>query len=317
MIASQAGIISSRRKKINPTEFNNFRYTKVEYNNPVYFTQSPPGAKYNFTARHIYNYNKNTNSFTFLGVQKAQSLKRIKSYISEFNFYGSTPSSLDGVYTRDNINSAYFWKDGIPNSTQFIQNNGGTDWDFIDNNNIFAQFHAGTNQAFGIDNIAEGYELNYPNIGYAEGVVLDNSTLNSINQNRLYNNTNPDIDREQFVPDVNFNINTCNIFDKKNLANNQKVFIDVRWIMFADGKRVNEIYEYYDPDEEQWIRVIWWLDSTGGGLMMNDKKGHIYRAGVIIKDNIIDNMIYFNDLAANNSIIRSMQQKHSFVQVGI
>ena len=196
--SSQAGIVGARRKKLNQTQFSSYRYTKVEYNSPVSFVETPPSAKFSFTARHIYNYNKNNNTFTFLGVQKAQSLILITS----------------------NIN-------------------------------------------------------------------IDNTTLNNINNNRLYTNTNADLTRDQLIPDVNFNINTSNIFDTKNLAHNEKVFVDVRWIKFIDNKRRGPIVP---------------------PISMNNKKGNIYRAGIIIKDNTIDSMLYHTDLATDEVLRKKMQK---------
>jgi hypothetical protein len=195
---SQAGIVGVRRKKLNSTQFSNYRYTQVEYNSPVSFVQTLPSAQYSFTARHIYSYSKINNTFTPLGVQKAQSLIR---------------------------------KDSLQN------------------------------------------------------ITIDNTTLNNINNNRLYTNTNADPTREQLIPDVNFNINTSNIFDTKNLAHNEKVFVDVRWIKFISG------YE----------------DENFSPISMNDRKGNIYRAGIIIKDNTIDSMLYHTDLVTNEVLRKKMQ----------
>jgi hypothetical protein len=211
--SSQAGIVGARRKKLNSTQFSSYRYVKVEYNNPISFILSPPSAKYSFTARHIYSYSKINNTFTLLGVQKAQSLIR---------------------------------KD------------------------------------------------------YYQNITIDNTTLNNINNNRLYTNTNADLSREQLIPDVNFNINTANIFDTKNLANNEKVFVDVRWINFIDNERKNS--------------DGWWENDIGG-CVMNNKKGNIYRVGIIIKDNTIDSMLYHTDLATNEALRKKMQKEKDLTLV--
>ena len=201
--SSQAGIVGARRKKLNQTEFSSYRYVKVEYNSPVSFVDTPPSSSRSFTARHIYNYNKNNNTFTLLGVQKAQSLIRKDPY---------------------------------------------------------------------------------------QNITIDNTTINNINNNRLYTNINADLTRDQLVPDVNFNINTSNIFDTKNLANNQKVFVDIRWVKFLDGRR--RAFDQGFP----------------GPISMNNKKGNIYRAGIIIKDNTIDSMLYHTDLATDEVLIYKMQR---------
>ena len=197
--SSQAGIVGARRKKLDSTQFSNYRNIKVEYNNPVSFVGTLPSAQYSFTARHIYSYSKINNTFTLLGVQKAQSLIR---------------------------------KD------------------------------------------------------YLQNITIDNTTLNNINNNRLYTNTDADFSREQLIPDVNFDINTSNIFDTKNLAHNEKVFVDVRWIKFIAG------YE----------------DENFSPISMNDRKGNIYRAGIIIKDNTIDSMLYHTDLATDEVLRKKMQK---------
>lgn len=199
--SSQAGIVGARRKKLNSTQFSSYRYTKVEYNSPVSFVETPPSAQFSFTARHIYSYSKINNTFTLLGVQKAQSLIR-KNYL--------------------------------------------------------------------------------------QNITIDNTTLNNINNNRLYTNTNADLTRDQLIPDVNFNINTSNIFDTKNLAHNEKVFVDVRWVKFTDNER----------------RLF---DEGAGPIIMNNKKGNIYRAGIIIKDNTIDSMLYHTDLVTNEVLRKKMQ----------
>lgn len=198
--SSQAGVVGARRKKLNQTQFSSYRYVKVEYNSPVSFVDTPPSSSKSFTARHIYIYNKNNNTFTFLGVQKAQSLIRKDPY---------------------------------------------------------------------------------------QNITIDNTTINNINNNRLYTNTNADLTRDQLVPDVNFNINTSNIFDTKNLANNQKVFVDIRWVKFVDGKR---------------------REMDFGPISMNNKKGNIYRAGIIIKDNTVDSMLYHTDLVTDEVLRKKMQR---------
>ena len=300
MIASQAGIISSRRKKINPTEFNNFRYTKVEYDNPVLFELSPPASRYSFVARHIYNYNKTTNSFEFLGTQKAQRLKkeRFLNFVNQIVIQGFSEGNVNGTYTRLNPNDQYL----ISSNNGYYINAGNpaqefiNEWiliaDYAEIAYIYSDYISIIDQSYSYDNtpfaVYNAYYSYYP---------IDNTTVKKANENQIYSTIEPDIGREQLEPNYNFNINTSNIFDKKNLAHNQKVFIDVRWIRFVDERRKNEIYEYYDENSEQWITVNWWLDHTEGGLMMNNRKGHIYRAGVLIeKDNIIDSMIHFVDL---------------------
>lgn len=210
--SSQAGIVAARRNKLNQTQFSSYRYVKVEYDDEFYFESDPPRAKTSFTARHIYNYNKNNNTFTFLGAQKAQSLIR---------------KDLD------------------------------------------------------------------------QNITIDNTTLNNINKNRLYTNTNADLSREQLIPDVNFNINTANIFDTKNLANNQKVFVDIRWITFVNNGRRG----YAQGPQE--------------AFYMNNKKGNIYRVGIIIKDNTIDSMLYHTDLVTNSSYLNQMKRGNKFGALGI
>ena len=44
-----------------------------------------------------------------------------------------------------------------------------------------------------------------------------------------------------------------------------------------------------------------------GPISMNNKKGNIYRAGIIIKDNTIDSMLYHTDLATDESLRNKMQ----------
>ena len=204
--SSQAGIVGARRKKLNSTQFSSYRYVKVEYNSPVSFVETAPSAQYSFTARHIYSYSKINNTFTLLGVQKAQSLIR---------------------------------KD------------------------------------------------------ISQNITIDNTTLNNINNNRLYTNINADLTRDQLIPDVNFNINTSNVFDTKNLAHNEKVFVDVRWVKFIDNKRRGIV----------------------SPISMNNKKGNIYRAGIIIKDNTIDSMLYHTDLATDEVLIYKMQRSEDLTLV--
>jgi hypothetical protein len=124
-------------------------------------------------------------------------------------------------------------------------------------------------------------------------INIDNTTLNKINNNRIYTNINADLTRDQLIPDVNFNINTANIFDTKNLAHNEKVFVDVRWVKFRDQRRKND--------------DMWWENGVGGSVM-NNKKGNIYRAGIIIKDNTIDSMLYHTDLATDEALINKMRR---------
>jgi hypothetical protein len=282
--SSQAGIVGARRKKLNQTQFSSYRYVKVEYNNPVSFVNTPPSAKYSFTARHIYSYNKNNNNFTLLGVQKAQSLKRYKDWISEITFVGSDPSSLNGTYIRSSIDSYVYWKNGMVDQEPYIYFAGGTSWNFSYNQGENAAILNIINDSFDfIEVSADVAALNYPTTTIEE-YLLDNTTLNNINKHRLYTNTNADLTRDQLIPDVNFNINTANIFDTKNLANNQKVFVDVRWVKFRDEKR-----KAFDQD-------------FPGPISMNNKKGNIYRAGIIIKDNTIDSMLYHTDLATDEAL---------------
>jgi len=285
--SSQAGIVGARRKKLNQTQFSSYRYVKVEYNNPVLFVNTPPSSKYSFTARHIYSYSKINNTFTLLGVQKAQSLKRYKSWIPEITFVNSNPSSLDGTYIRSSIDSYVYWKNGMVNQEPYIYFAGGTSWNF--------SYNQGQNAAI-LDII--NASLNFIDVNVAalnnptytiEEYLLDNTSLNNINKNRLYTNTNADLTRDQLIPDVNFNINTANVFDTKNLAHNEKVFVDVRWVRFRDDKR-REFDQGFYPSP----------------VSMNNKKGNIYRVGIIIKDNTIDSMLYHNDLATVENLIHYM-----------
>jgi len=286
--SSQAGIVGARRKKLNQTQFSSYRYVKVEYNNPVSFVNTPPSAKYSFTARHIYSYSKINNTFTLLGVQKAQSLKIYKKWISEITFVNSDPSSLNGTYIRSSIDSYVYWKNGMVDQEPYIYFAGGTSWNFSYNQGENAAILDIINDSFDLIEVsADVAALNYPTTTIEE-YLLDNTTLNNINKHRLYTNTNGDLTRDQLIPDVNFNINTANIFDTKNLAHNEKVFVDVRWVKFRDEKR-----EAFD-------------EGFPGPISMNNKKGNIYRAGIIIKDNTIDSMLYHTDLATDETLIGKM-----------
>jgi hypothetical protein len=240
-----------------------------------------------FIARSIYRYDKNNNTFTFLGAQKAQSLKR--EWVNQVVFTGSNPSQLDGTYIRSPSDSKTFLKSGNQGTFPRILREG-TSWVFYED--IDAPLFA-TNTRF--ENISylsgcNGCSFNLPSVTVVE---VDNTILKNINNNRLYSNTNADIAGEQLLPDVNFNINTANVFDTKNLAHNEKVFIDVRWTKFKDGKTVQDL-----PT-----------------ITMNDRKGIIYRIGVLIKDNTIDSMIYHNDLATDTFLIRQLKNAHSFTAI--
>ena len=295
--SSQAGIVAARRNKINSTQFSSYRYVKVEYDDEFYFESSPPRAKTSFTARHIYNYNKNNNSFTFLGVQKAQSLKRDRYWISEMTFAGSDPSSLNGTYIRSSIDSNFYWKNGMVEQEPYISFVSDTSCNlYYNQGQIAANFTIINNFSFSIDEIFVT-ALYYPTLVYGT-YVLDNTSLNNINKHRLYTNINADLSRQQLIPDVNFNINTANIFDTKNLANNQKVFVDIRWIKFVDGGRKG----YAQPQQ---------------AFYMNNKKGNIYRVGIIIKDNTIDSMLYHTDLVTNSSYLNQMKRGNKFGALGI
>jgi hypothetical protein len=290
--SSQAGIVGARRNKLNQTQFSSYRYVKVEYNNPVSFVNTPPSAKSSFTARHIYSYSKINNTFTLLGVQKAQSLKR--EWVNQVVFTGSNPSQLDGTYIRSPSDSKTFLKSGNQGTFPRILREG-TSWVFYED--IDAPLFA-INTRF--DNISylsgcNGCSFNLPSVTVVE---VDNTILKNINNNRLYSNTNADIAVEQLLPDVNFNINTANIFDTKNLAQNEKVFVDVRWITFADDRRRG------------------FNQGPAGGFDMNNRKGNIYRAGIIIKDNTIDSMLYHTDLATNSAYLKQMQKGVSFNAIG-
>lgn len=298
--SSQAGIVGARRKKLNQTQFSSYRYVKVEYNNPVSFILSPPQAHSSFTLRHIYSYSKINNTFTFLGVQKAQSLIRKKEWVNQLVFTGSDPAILDGTYIRSDVNSTVYWKNGIPNSEPNISFEDTNIWFFS-----YSQAPEGT--AALLNSYGNSWQvtslsvaaLSEPVKYYTISTTIDNTTLKNINNNRLYSTKDADLGLpEQIIfPDVNFNINTANIFDTKNLAHNEKVFIDVRWINFIDGERKNEGGWWTSLDEL----------SFETGLIMNNRKGNIYRAGVLIKDNTIDSMLYHTDLATNETLIRKMQ----------
>ena len=287
--SSQAGIVGARRKKLNQTEFSSYRYVKVEYNSPVSFVISAPSAAYSFTARHIYSYSKINNTFTLLGVQKAQSLKRYIDWTSEMTFVDSDPSSLDGTYIRSSFNSNFYWKNGAVNQEPYIYFAGGTSWNFSYNQGQNAAILDIINASFGFTEVNVA-ALNYPTTTIEE-YLLDNTSLNNINKHRLYTNTNADLNRDQLIPDVNFNINTSNVFDTKNLAHNEKVFVDVRWLKFRDEKRKAGI------------------DFGPSPISMNNKKGNIYRAGIIIKDNTIDSMLYHTDLATGTLANKMVNSK--------
>jgi len=167
---------------------------------------------------------------------------------------------------------------------------GGTSWNFSYNQGENAAILNIINDSFDfIEVSADVAALYYPTMTIEE-YLLDNTSLNNINKHRLYTNTNADLNRDQLVPDVNFNINTSNVFDTKNLAHNEKVFVDVRWVKFRDDKR-----KAFDQD-------------LPGPTSMNNKKGNIYRAGIIIKDNTIDSMLYHTDLATDEALINQMQR---------
>lgn len=288
--SSQAGIVGARRKKLNQTQFSSYRNTKVEWNRPKTFSiESIPRSYASFIARSIYKYNKNNNTFTFLGAQKAQSLKR--EWVNQLVFTGSDPAQLDGTYVRSSSDHKIFLKSGNQGTFPRILREG-PDWVFYEgiDNPIFqmsTRFDSIT-YLLGCD----GCTVSIPSVTLLE---IDNTTLKNINNNRLYINANADIAGEQLVPDVNFNINTANVFDTKNLAHNQKVFIDVRWTGLKDGKTISDL-----PT-----------------ITMNDRKGIIYRIGVLIKDNTIDSMIYHNDLATDSDLIRQLNFKRNFIDLGI
>jgi len=292
--SSQAGIVAARRNKLNQTQFNNYRHVKVEYNDPYFFENSPPKGKHKFTARHIYKYDKPSNSFYFLGVQKAQSLKRIGTWVNQIIIAGFTDTNINGTYIRT-LPGQIFYKDAnhyITADRILIENGNTVGEVVIDINDPANSFlNNFDSELYPYDGTPPNPNVLYDNLN------TDNTTLNNINNNRLYTDTNPDYSRAQLLPNLNFNIDTANIFDKKNLPHNQKVFIDVRWVKFKDGARVND--------------DNWWQDSIGG-CYMNENKGNIYRVGIIIKDNTIDSMLYYNDLVANNAIIFRMQKSNAF-----
>ena len=64
----------------------------------------------------------------------------------------------------------------------------------------------------------------------------------------------------------------------------------MRWVKFRDDKR--KAFDQGFP----------------GPISMNNKKGNIYRAGIIIKDNTIDSMLYHNDLATDEALINKMRR---------
>lgn len=296
--SSQAGIVGARRKKLNQTQFSSYRYVEVEYNSPASFVYSAPSAKYSFTARHIYNYNKINNTFTLLGVQRAQSLIRKKAWVNELIFTSSNPAILDGTYIRSDVNSTVFWKNGIPNSDPNISFEDTNIWFFST-----SVVQGGTAAVLTSDEnqwtITELYvdTLNNPSKNYTISTTIDNTTLKNINNNRLYSTKDADLNRDQLIPDVNFNINTANIFDTKNLAHNEKVFVDVRWVKFRDEKRKEGI------------------DFGPSPISMNNKKGNIYRAGIIIKDNTIDSMLYHTDLVTDENLRNKMQRSKDLTLV--
>lgn len=299
--SSQAGIVAARRNKINQTKFNLYRDVIVEYDDQYYFQNTPPGTKGSFTARHIYNYNKNNNTFTFLGTQKAQSLIRKKNWASQLVFAGSNPSILDGTYTRSNVNSTVYWKNGIPFTEPFIEYDASNLWILYYNQGAAGSVSAVLDSNNNSWQIVASYvdTINNPTPTLTTSTTIDNTSLNNINNNRLYTNINPDLSRLQLRPDINFDINTANIFDTKNLANNQKVFIDIRWVGFVDDRRKG----YTNGPED--------------AFNMNNRKGKMYRAGILIKDNTIDSMLYYTELIANSQIIKSMQQRKSFTSINI
>jgi hypothetical protein len=296
--SSQAGIVAARRKKLNQTQFSSYRYVKVEYDDEFYFESGPPRGKTSFTARHIYIYNKINNTFTLLGVQKAQSLIRKKEWVNQLVFTGSDPAILDGTYTRSDINSNFFWKNGIINQEPYIAFEEFNDWWLINGGSMVQAVLTSYENQWTITSLYVA-ALSNPAIYFTTSTTIDNTTLKNINNNRLYTNTNGDLTREQLIPDVNFNINTANIFDTKNLSNNQKVFVDIRWIKFVDiGRR-----GYIQGPQE--------------AFYMNNKKGNIYRAGILIKDNTIDSMLYHTDLATNPLYLKEMNRGNSFYGLGI
>lgn len=280
--SSQAGIVGARRNKLNQTQFNSLRNFKVEWYREADFINGIPRGYASFIARSIYIYNKNNNTFTFLGAQKAQSLKRI--WANQLVFTGSNPSQLDGTYIRSSSDHKIFLKSGNQGTFPRILREGSY-WVFYDDidNPIFQM-------STRFDSITylsgcDGCTVSIPSVTLLE---IDNTTLKNINNNRLYTNTNPDLDKEQVIP--NGNINIATIFDTKNLAHNQKVFIDARWTTYREGKYVPEALP----------------------LVMNDRKGFIYRIGILIKDNTIDSMLYHSDFATDPYLTQQLGYKHSF-----
>ena len=292
--SSQAGIVGARRNKLNQTQFSNYRNTRIEWDREKDFIDGLPTTQSSFIARSIYRYDKINNTFIEIGTQKAQSLIRKKTWINTITFAGSNPSVLNGTYIRSNLNSTVYWKNGVPNSDPNISLEDTNIWFFSS-----SQAPEGTAAIFEINGINFNITtinvdtLNTPTLSYETSTTIDNTSLNNINNNRLYTNTNPDLSKEQVMPNINFNINTANIFDTKNLAHNQKVFIDARWTSLVEGRGG------YDP------------------ITMNDRKGIIYRIGIIIKDNTIDSMLYHNDLATDPYLINQLQFKNSFNAIGV
>ena len=295
--SSQAGIVGARRNKLNQTQFSSYRRVKVEHNRPVTFSDGIPKAKNSFIARHIYNYNKTNNTFTFLGTQKGQSLIRKKEWVNQLVFTGSNPAILDGTYIRSDVNSTVFWKNGIPNSDSNIALEDPNIW-YIYTSVVQGGIAAVLTSLENQWTITELYvdTLNNPAKNYTISATIDNTTLKNINNNKLYNTKGPDLALpEQIFPDVNFNINTSNVFDTKNLAHNEKVFVDVRWTKITVNTGISP------EDFDNYVAAV-----------MNDRKGFIYRVGVLIKDNTIDSMLYHTDLATDEVLIRQLQQKHSY-----
>ena len=293
--SSQAGIVGARRKKLNQTQFSSYRRVKVEHNRPYTFSNGIPRSENSFIARHIYNYNKINNTFTFLGTQKGQSLIRKRTWVDQIIFNGSTPSDLDGTYIRSSISSPYYWKNGIQNTRPYIEHNIDQAWSFYDYvEDVVANLIIDNFSIFVVEQF--GVILNPESNTSSRSTVMDNTSLKNINNNKLYSTKEPDLTLpEQIFPDVNFNINTANVFDTKNLAHNEKVFIDIRWTKLTD------FGPYTDSDYDHVATV------------MNDRKGFIYRVGVLIKDNTIDSMLYHTDLATDPNLIRQLQVKKSFI----
>jgi hypothetical protein len=293
--SSQAGIVGARRKKLNQTQFSSYRRVRVEHNRPRTFSNGILKSENSFIIRHIYNYNKTNNTFTFLGAQQGQSLIRKKTWISNIGFSGCNPAILDGTYIRDSLNSTVYWKNGIPNSDPNISFENDNLWFFNYSQapgGIAAVLeiagHFFSTSAVYVDTVTPNYAL----FSYESSTIMDNTSVKNINNNKLYSTKDADQTLpEQIFPDVNFNINTANVFDTKNLAHNEKVFVDVRWT------KMNDTGDYFED-----LTVI----------TMNDRKGFIYRIGVIIKDNTIDSMLYHTDLATDSALIRQLQANKSF-----